>query len=92
MTARLPEYSPVMLRLMLEARAVLAADDRGMSRKAFANEVAKLAGVHFRSVYVAMAGRLRRADQRARLWAVLGHFPSDFGVVLTDDGGQHGPV
>jgi hypothetical protein len=92
MTAHLPEYSPAMLRLMLEARSVLAADDHGQSKKAFAREIARLSGVHIRAVHFAMAGRLRKADQRARLWAVLGHFPSDFGLVLTDDGGQRGSL
>lgn len=91
MTARLPEYSPAMLRLMLEARAVLAADDHGVSRSDYAREVAQLSGVHIRAVHFAMSGQLRKAEQRARLWAVLGHFPFDFNLVLTDDGGQtHG--
>jgi hypothetical protein len=88
MSAPVPEYSPAMLRLMLEGRAVLARDDAGQSLRQFAQEVAKLAGVHVRTVYSALAGRLREAERRARLWAVLGHFPSDFGIVLTDDGGQ----
>lgn len=88
MSRPVPEYSPAMLRLMLEGRAVLARDDAGQTSRQFVHEIAALADMHVRSVYLAQAGRLRDAGRRARLWAVLGHHPSDFGIVLTDDGGQ----
>jgi hypothetical protein len=90
-TPTVPEFSPAMLRLMLEGRAVLARADSGLTQKQFAAQLAKLAGVDRRLVGYAMSGRLRKADARTRLWAVIGHFPSDFGIVLMDKGGQqHG--
>lgn len=89
MTRPVPEYSPAMLRMMLEGRAVLARDDAGQTLRQFVHGIARLAGVHVRAVHLALAGRLHKADRRVRLWAVLGHFPSDHGIVLTDDGGQH---
>ncbi|QOF71452.1 hypothetical protein IG197_27540 [Aminobacter sp. SR38] len=91
MSAPVPEYSPAMLRLMLEGRAVLARDDTGQTARQFIHGFARLAKVHVRCVHDALAGRLKNAERRARLWAVLGHHPSDHGIVLTDDGGQrHG--
>lgn len=90
-TRPVPEYSPAMLRLMLEGRAVLARDDHGIRAKAFAMEIAKLAGVHVQAVHFAFAGRLKKAELRVRIWAVLGHTPGLQGILLTDDGGQrHG--
>jgi hypothetical protein len=41
-------------------------------------------------MHSAWMGRLPTPEPRARLWAVLGHFPSDFGVVLTHGGQEHG--
>ncbi|WP_044550295.1 hypothetical protein [Mesorhizobium japonicum] len=87
----LPEYSPTMLGLMLQACQVLAKDDHGLTAQKFARQTATAAGVHVQSVQYALAGRLRKAESRVRLWALLGHFPADAGIVLTDDGGQiHG--
>jgi hypothetical protein len=86
-----------MLSFFLRARAVLAHADRparcGMQatvkrEKAGWRTLAKLTHTQ---IDLAWMGRLNRAAPRAALWAVLGHFPADFGIVLTDDGGQrHG--
>lgn len=88
MNKPVPEFSPAMLRLVLEGRAVLARDDTGQTQRQFIHGVARLAKVHVRCVHDAFAGRLKNAERRARLWAVFGHHPSDFGILLTDDGGQ----
>jgi len=89
--SRAPEFSPAMLRLHLTARAMLARIDDRHSAKEFARVLAKRAGVRLRSVQLAIDGRLKKADPRVRLWAALGHFPADFGIVLDDRGGQsHG--
>ena len=98
MTARLPEYSPAMIAFFLRARAAHAHAERpargGMQAtvKRLKSEWRRLAKLTHGETDLAWMGRLNRAAPRAALWAVLGHFPSDFGVVLTDDGGQHGQV
>ena len=84
----LPEYSTAMLRLMLEARAVLARDDLGWSVQRFAREFARQAGVPPFTVTYALNGRLKDPARRASLWAALGYYPGLSGIVLTDDGGQ----
>lgn len=81
-----PDFSPAMLRLMLEARAVLAADDSGLSTKKYARQLAKAAGVHVRAVHFALAGRLWKAEPRAKIWACLGHQPPP--EALTPRGGR----
>lgn len=89
-----PDFSPAMLSFFLRARAVLAHADRparggvpaSMKReKASWRKLCRLTHIQ---VEFAWMGRLHAAGPRARLWAMLGHFPADFGIVLTDDGGQ----
>lgn len=86
------DYSPMMLRFFLQARAVLRADMAGVpirkARGQIAGETARLAKVRRADVDAAMAGRLRGALPRARIWGALGHVTVDDGVLLTDDGGQ----
>lgn len=88
-----PDFSPAMLRLFLRARAVHAVGGaRGAARRAAAlkrcrDETRRLAKVTAAEFDFAWMGRLCAPAPRARLWAVLGHHPSDFGVVL-DHGGQ----
>ncbi len=99
-----PDFSPAMLSFFLRARAVLAHADRvaagaqsgkrparGGVPASVKREKAtwrKLCRLTHNQVEFAWMGRLHAAGPRARLWAMLGHFPADFGIVLTDDGGQ----
>ncbi len=92
-----PDFSPAMLMLFLRARALHAmAPHRGATRRegvlaSFRNKTRRSAGLTFAEFDMAWMGRLNGAVPRARLWAVLGHFPADHGLVLTDDGGaSHG--
>lgn len=87
-----PEYSPAMLALFLRARAVdacagsrkPAARAAALARcKADLRRMAKLTVMEFDFAWM---GRLLRPEPRARLWAVLGHHPSDHGIVLTQGG------
>lgn len=95
MNAR-PDFSPPMLAFFLRARAAHAHCCRparcGMQATVKREKAAwrRLARLTHAQVDLAWMGRLSRAGPRAALWAVLGHFPSDLGIVLTDDGGQHG--
>lgn len=87
-----PDYSPAMLRLFLRARALhAAASARSPARRAaaarrFRDETRRTARVTVAEFDFAWMGRLLRPEPRARLWAVLGHHPSDFGIVLTHGG------
>lgn len=91
-----PDFSPRMLALFLRARAELRVADSGEpwrrteTVKAFRAETRKLAGITNHQMHFAWTGQLLDPLARARLWAVLGHFPSDFGVVLTHGGQQLG--
>lgn len=93
-----PDFSPAMLRLFLRARAVHAcAQARGPARRAAAlkrckGDLRRLARITHAEIDLAWMGRLCSPPARARLWAVLGHHPSDFGIVLTHDGqeAEHG--
>jgi hypothetical protein len=87
-----PDYSPAMLRLFLRARAVPAVGGlTAPMRRAAALDRCKVklrrsANVTRAEFGLAWSGRLFASVPRARLWAVLGHHPSDFDVVLTEDG------
>jgi hypothetical protein len=93
MSAR-PIFSPAMLAFFLRARAVLAHAERparcGMQATVKRERARwkRLSGLTHAEIEFAWMGRLNNGAKRARLWAVLGHFPADFGIVLTDDGGQ----
>ncbi|KQZ81892.1 hypothetical protein ASD64_09050 [Mesorhizobium sp. Root157] len=96
MTAR-PDFSPAMLSFFLRARAVHAHCSRPPRSRLMQATVTrekagwrKLAKLTNTQIDLAWMGGLNRAAPRAALWAVLGRFPSDHGIVLTDDGGQHG--
>lgn len=84
-----PEFSAEMLRGFLFARA-MARDgfDMKARRAALVDELIDLTGLPHSTISAAFAGRLRDGAARAQIWAVLGHFPADHGIVLTDDGGQ----
>lgn len=87
-----PDYSPAMLRLFLAGRATRLAGADGLTPRAARRKLTlrlrREAGVSTGDLAAAFAGTLRKATPRARLWAALDHFPSDHGVMLTDDGGQ----
>lgn len=91
MTPR-PDFSPKMLSLFLRARAFHAVNETGEPwRKteivrAWKAATRKLAGVTNTEFHLAWMGWLQAPETRARLWAVLGHFPSDHGVMLTHEG------
>lgn len=94
MTAR-PYFSPAMLRLFLHARCRMAHDLRSarcsyqVSARQEQDRLRKLSGITANAMAFAFMGRLQKPEPRARLWAILGHHPSDFGIVLTH-GGQDG--
>ena len=87
-----PDFSPAMLRFFLRARAELRVAESGEPKrrtaivKAFRAEIRKLAGITNQQMHFAWTGQLSDPDARARLWAVLGHFPADHGIRLTHGG------
>lgn len=83
-----PDFSPAMLRGFLFARTVHLRGGGKASAARLLNPLRKAAGIDTYDMRAAIAGHLKKAEPRARLWAALGHFPADHGVVLTDDGGQ----
>jgi hypothetical protein len=88
----IPDFSPAMLKTFLYARAVardgFAQSEAGQvaARRAVADELADRTGLPWSTIRAAFAGQLREAGARAAIWAALGHFPSDHGIVL--DGPQ----
>lgn len=82
-----PDYSARTLALFLQARQV-ARRDFDKDRPPFDEELIDLTGLAHSDIRAAFAGRLVDGTKRAAIWAVLGHFPADAGIVLTDDGGQ----
>lgn len=83
-----PDFSPQMLRFFLYARA-MARDGfeptpKGQlaARHDLAGEIMDRSGLAWSDVAAAFAGRLEDPGKRAAIWAVLGHFPADFGIVL----------
>lgn len=99
MTLPVPSFSPAMLRLFLHARcrhahfSYIAEGAPGGWRKNPArrelDRLRKLAGVTNNEMHSAWMGREPVPETRVRIWAVLDHFPGDFGVTLTH-GGQSG--
>lgn len=93
MTTR-PDFSPAMLAFFLRARAYHAHACKparcGMQAtvKRLKAEWRRLAKLTNTQIDLAWMGRLNRAEPRTALWAVLGHFPADHGILLSDDGGQ----
>lgn len=88
-----PEYSPRMLRLFLHARCLHAADGltggaRFDALKRAKTRLRKSAGVSNFEFDFAWMGRLHSAAARAKLWGACGVVPGDYGITLTDDGGQ----
>jgi len=83
-----PDFSPLMLKTFLYARAVardgFARDEAGQiaARRAVADELAEQTGLPWSTIRAAFAGQLKDAGSRAAIWAALGHFPSDHGIVL----------
>lgn len=84
-----PDFSPAMLKAFLHARAIAregfepTPKGRLAARHDLAGEIMDKAGVGWSDVSDAFAGRLFDPGKRAAIWAVLGHFPSDFGIVLS---------
>lgn len=95
MSAR-PDFSPAMLATFLRARAVHAVEQaRGSARRAAAlkrckDALRRAAKVTHAEFDLAWMGRLNAPEPRVRLWAVLGQFPADFGVVLIHGGQEDG--
>lgn len=89
---RVRDYSPRMMRLFIEGRIVRAMIVDGLSRakarQTVFRELGKAARLPARRVEIAHAGQMNDAVHRTRLWAALGVFPVDDGVMLTNDGGQ----
>lgn len=86
-----PDFSPATLKLFLNARVIAREEFAARPQKArhaVADELMPASGLPWSDIVAAFAGRLPEADKRARLWAALGHFPADFGIVLDDSGGQ----
>lgn len=82
-----PDFSARTLALFLQARLV-ARRDFDADKPPFDEELTEQTGLPHSDIRAAFAGRLADGTKRAAIWAMLGHFPADFGVVLTDDGGQ----
>lgn len=84
-----PKFSPEMLRLFLRARVVHALGGvTGSARRAAAlarckGRLRRMAKITHAEFDLAWMGRLLSPEPRARLWAVFGHRPSDYGIVLT---------
>lgn len=84
-----PEFSRQMLRGFLFARSLTidGFEGKAMVRR-MQRDIEKVTGLPASTVEAAFDGRLTDGGARAAIWAVLGHFPSDHGIILTDDGGQ----
>lgn len=87
-----PDFSPAMLRLFIEGRVVRRMGETGEVRASakacVARDLGRLCGLAASRVLVAHAGYMNDGGHRTRLWAALGLFPADHGLMLTDDGGQ----
>ena len=92
MARPVPDFSPAMLALFLEARVVSAMVWQGLERKAagrgLRRDLSPVARVRQRDIAAAQRGKLFNAARRALIWGGLGIVPGDHGVMLTDDGGQ----
>lgn len=84
-----PDFSPSMLRLFVQARCLHGVSS-GIFKdiKAAQRGLRKAAGITSAAFDVAWSGRLNKAATRAKLWGALGTVPGDYGITLTDDGGQ----
>lgn len=84
-----PDFSPAMLKAFLYARAVAREEfarteaEQIAARKRLADELVKVTGLPLSMVRAGMSGRLTDPSARAAIWAVLGHHPCDFGIVLS---------
>lgn len=90
---RIPDFSPAMLRLFVEARLSdasfgMTGATAALAEKAARTRIRRQAKVTGLQLHAARSGRLRRAAPRAAIWGALGIVPGDHGVRLTDDGGQ----
>jgi len=57
-------------------------------RAGFLEKLRKAAGVTLTQFNLAWSGRLNKAAPRLKLWGACGVVPGDYGIILTDDGGQ----
>lgn len=87
-----PDFSPAMLRLFIEGRVVRRMGETGevraRAKAAVMRELGRLCGLAAARIGIAHAGQMHHGEHRTRLWAALGLFPADHGLMLTDDGGQ----
>jgi hypothetical protein len=83
-----PDFSPAMLKSFLYARAMardgFGRDEFGQvcARRTVMDEMVEQTGLPLSMVRAAFAGQLKDAGSRAAIWAALGHFPADYGIVL----------
>lgn len=83
-----PDFSPAMLKAFLHARAIARAEfarteaEQIAARRRVADEMVELTGLPLSIVRAAFSGQLKDGGARAAIWAVLGHFPADHGIVL----------
>lgn len=89
-----PQFSPAMLQFFLRAGAAYRVFSDASDRKPqdiamrFRADMRRAARVTAMEMEMAWMGRLNRAEPRAKLWAALKIDVADFGVRLTDQGGQ----
>lgn len=80
-----------MLRAFLFARQITRDGFEGRpvrARRDLIAELITLTGLPESALKDAFAGRLKEPGSRAAVWAALGHFPCDHGIVFDDRGGQ----
>ena len=83
-----PDFSPLMLKVFLRARAGLdvieaVAGQKRATLAAFKDRTRREAGISTDDFDRAWRGQLRQPKPRTRLWGALGHVPADSGVLLT---------
>lgn len=88
-----PDFSPAMLRdfLHLRVKAMVLIDYPSVGKsgeKAARAALRKRSGLTRDQFDLAWSGRLKEGRARAKIWAALWVDPADFGLLLTDDGGQ----
>jgi hypothetical protein len=88
-----PDFSHQMLKsfLHLRVKAMVLIDYPSIGKsgeKAAKVTLRKRSGLTRDEFDLAWSGRLTEGRARARIWAALWVDPADFGLLLTDDGGQ----
>ncbi|MBB3608648.1 hypothetical protein [Rhizobium sp. BK602] len=88
-----PDFSPDMLkrflRLRVDMMVRISFPSQGRSaEKAARAELRQRCDVSRQEFWDAWQGRLGNGRLRAKIWAALWVDPAEFGLLLTDDGGQ----